>query len=359
MIEVRINGQGLRGLLAAPPRTDDQMNAVCRTLEVQIQNAQELENYLGQQVELWVDNKRWYVGNLRKRIKSSNGTIVYTAYDPLYFVAKNPDDYYIENETANQAIKTAATNIGLRIANLTNTGVVLGPLLYLGTEANKVWVDLIARTHEQTTKRFYYRYQPDYDKEGLLLYERVVPKKVWAFQVGVNLESVEMEESVEDIVTVIKLVNRDTGKIVTKVANEAAKQYGKTVHFEEVSKDKDKIMETLAQKLLDKLSKVAITVKADGVNPGNMPQFFSGDVIYVQEPNTGLMAGYYIRNVSQSFESDKLIKLAFDITITPDLPEVEIEDADEQGKKKKDSSGKGVQENYSKEVQDALSEYGL
>jgi hypothetical protein len=92
MIGLRINNQELRDLLAGPPRITDQLNAVCRTLEVTLQQAEGIENYLGQNVELWYGGKRWFVGFLARRSYNSTGAITYVAYDPLYYLKKNTDD---------------------------------------------------------------------------------------------------------------------------------------------------------------------------------------------------------------------------------------------------------------------------
>jgi len=99
-----------------------------------------------------------------------------------------------------------------------------------------VAIDQLARTCEANKKRFWLRYAPDHDAEGLELFERVIPSKLWAFQVGVNIISATYDESIEDTITVVELVNRETGKVVTKTDSKKLKAYGKAVHFEEVDK---------------------------------------------------------------------------------------------------------------------------
>ncbi|MCO5387790.1 MAG: hypothetical protein NHB14_20705 [Desulfosporosinus sp.] len=320
-----------------------------------------LENYVGQPIELWYGGKRWFMGFLTRRRIGSDGAITYMAYDPLYFFKRNTDDWYFVNSTATQAFGVLASRSGIRVAGLANTGVVFPALYYPGAVADKVGVDLLARTIKGGGKKYWFRYQPDDGNDGLILFEKLVPPKIWAFQVGINLVNVSKEESLDDTATVVKLVNRETGKVVVKTDAVAFKQFGQLVHFEEVDKDQASTMEAQAIKLLEDLKKVAVTMSAEGVNPDQViPQLFSGDAIYVEEPVTGLVGGYYIRNVSHSFEGNNLIKLNFDITIAPDVPALTYESATDKPKSSTGSSeGKGVQQAYSAEVTDLLSKYGI
>jgi len=358
-LDIRINNQSLREVLNGPPVIKDQLNAVCRTLEVPVQNADGLENYLGQPIELWYGGSRWFMGFLMRRAKASDGAFKYLAYDPLYFMKRNKDDWYFKNMTATQGFTDLAKKSGVRVASLANTGAVLPALYYQGAEADKVGIDLLARTYKANGKRYWFRYKPDYGSDGLYLFERVVPSKIWAFQVGVNLESASLEETVEETATVVNLINRETGKTVTRTDAEALKKYGQLVHFEEVSKEEADTMEKKAQELLKNLAKVKTTMTAAGINPDRLiPQLYSGDAIYVEEKNTGLLGGYYILNVSHSFDNDNLVSLAFDIQAAPDIPTVQYENAAKTSKAGSDS-GKGVQQEYSDEVKDLMTKYGI
>lgn len=361
MMDVRAGGKSIMQLIAGAPVITDQVDAVCRTLELTPHKVDGLESYLGQTIELWYNNTRWFVGKLFKRSIGADGGLSYSVYDPLYFWKRFPEDWYFKDTTATQGFRTIAAKVGTKVYSLANTGAVLRALYYQGAEADKVAIDLLANTYKSNKRRFWYRYNPGVDTEGLELFERKVPSKIWMFQVGVNLTAASYEESIEEMATVVKLVNRDTGKVVRVVNADAFKKYGHMVHFEEVDKDKAKYMGQTAKDLLDQLSKVNITMNAEGINPNNtMPQFFSGDVIYVEERTTGILGGFYIRNVTQTFESDTLIRLAFDITRAPELPTVQYEDAAEKAKEKpKKQNGTTQQQTYDPETQKVMDQYGI
>lgn len=318
-----------------------------------------LENYQGQTVELWYGGKRWFIGTLRKRGSSHSGVISYLVYDPMIFMNKNVDDFYFPGQTAKQTINELAKASAVRVHNLVNTGAVLPPLYYQGAEADKVAVDQLVRTYGANKKKYWLRYNPGYGEEGLDLFERVVPTKLWAFQVGVNLTSASMDESIEETITVIKLVNRDTGKVVQKVDEVKLKAYGKSVHFEEIDKDAADTMESKATELLQSLSSMSISQQIEGINPNNtMPQLYSGDYIYVEEKYTHIMGGYHIRNITQTFTSDNLITVSMDIERSPYVPEIQFEDA-MKNPSEDTNGGSGVQQEYSPELNSVMDQYGL
>lgn len=356
-LDLRVNGQSLRELLAAPPVIKDNLNAVCRTLDFTVRAADDLTNYVGQPVELWYDGKPWYFGFIFKKGYDSAGSVLYTAYDPLIWLKKNPDDYYYKNMTATQILKDLANTLGIKINSLANTGAVFKALYYQGAQPDKIGVDVLARTAQQTGKKYWYRYE---GTKGLTLFERVVPSEIWAFQVGVNLTSAKHEESLEETATVVKLVNRETGKTVTKASADGIKQYGRMVHFEEVDKEQAATMGTKAQELLNKLEKVNVSSSLEGINPDRvMPQLYSGDVIYVEEERTQLIGAYHIKNVAQTFASDNLVKLALDVKAAPEIPTLQYQDAVKKAEKKEGSSGVSTDPVYSEEMKKIMAQYGL
>lgn len=365
-LDIRLNNQSLRPLLNGPPKIVDQLNAVCRTLEIPIQKADGLQNFLGQPVELWYGGKRWFIGYLRRRGVQSDGSIVYKCYDPMYFF-KNKDDWYFKNMTANQMVKKIAEASGVKVASLANTGVVFNYLYYPGKPGDLVAIDGLARTHKANGKKYWLRYKPDAGSDGLTLYEKVLPKNLWAFQVGVNLERASYEESIEETATIVKLVNRETGKVVVRKDDQAIKSWGGTVHFEEVDKDAAATMETKAQDLLKNLSKINTAMAAEGLNPGQvMPQFFSGDVIYIEEHTTRLIGAYHIRNITQLFESDNLVRLGMDVQEAPNIPVIQYDDATnkdkgpvEAAKATTPTAGKGVAEHSSAEIDRLIAKYDI
>ena len=125
----------------------------------------------------------------------------------------------------------------------------------------------------------------------------------------------------------VKLINRETGKTATKVNAKNKALYGNTQYYEEIS-DKDKNLSKMAKQKLKSLSKITSTMNMSGLNSdGAMGQFFVGDPIYVEEKNTGMVGGYWVRNVSHTFLADDAIQLDFDLTATEDIPEIQYDNS--------------------------------
>lgn len=329
MIDVRAGGYSLRSVLTAIPKISDQTDGVCRTLTLQVKNSKEIKHLMGQTVEMYNGAERLFIGKIRRRGLDIEGSASLLAYDPLFHFKKNTDDYYYAKGTmtATKIFKDLAERTGIKVGDLANTKVVLPALFYRGGEPNKIAVDTLARTKAAGGKNFWFRYDPSVDNEGLQLFERIVPIEVWAFQLGVNLTDASYEESAEELFTQVKLVNRETGKVVIKQNKAAYDKYGQTQHFEEVDKEGAANMERQANSLIKQVSQVAVTSSIAGVNNGDMPMFFSGDVVYVEDKNTGLIGAYHIRNVDQEYVSKDLINVAMDITKAAGIPDIEYDSA--------------------------------
>lgn len=330
-LEIKLNKQEISGLLSGPPKISDPLESATRVLDLEVSTTTDLRNYLGQAVELWYGGKLWFYGFLFKRSYTERKNAGYVVYDPCFFMSKNSDDFYIKNMTATQGFRTLAERTGVTLGKLANTKAVFKALYYQGKLPDEIAADLIARTYQATGKKYWYRFNPDLNNFGLTLFERKIPAKVWAFQVGVNLTAASLEESIEDAVTRVKLVERETGKTVVKTKDflpHKAPDFGKMTYFEEVSKDDAAGMEQKAKEYLNKLAKIKTDMSIEGVNPNRViPQLFSADVIYAEERNTKILGAYHIKNISQTFRSKNLVEISADIQRAPGIPEIKVEDA--------------------------------
>lgn len=359
MIKLIVDGKDITNLLVAPPKITDQLEGACRTLDVQIHKVDNVALGNGELVQLYVNGSRWFYGFIRKyEIKERSEALEFKVYDPCYFLAKTKDDFYYKNQTGTQIVNAMAVRSGVRVKALENTEAVFAALHYPGAQADKIVVDVIARTYRVNDRKFWYRYDPSDSGDGLILFERRLPAKVWVFQPGNNLLDASYSASVEEMITVVKLVNRETGKIVNKVDEAGAEQYGPTVYFSEVGKDDADNMDTLAAQKLKELGKVKVEMGVTGINSGiKMPMFYTGDVIYVAANVTGIVGAYYIKNVTHEIISSDLVLLDFDVVLAPDIPALQYTDADEVKKQVKD--GEGMKQEYSDEVKSAIEKYGL
>lgn len=336
-LQLKIDGEDFTGLLVAgTPVIKEQLNACCRTLEFSLMLSGIHQNLEGHEAELYYGGKRWFIGFIRKQKDTNTGVTNVKVYDYLYLFSKRDDDYYFKNQTATQIIKTMAKKAGVKIYKLENTKVTIKYVFYKKGSPDKIAVDVLARTWKGGGDKFWFRYNPVHN--GIQLHKRTVPTEIWVFKTGDNLISATRERSIEDMYNTVKVINRETGKTVTKVNAKNKALYGNTQYYEEVS-DKDTNLAKYAASKLKSLSKISTTLTMTGVNTdGAMGQFYVGDPIYVEEKNTGMVGGYWVRNVTHNFLSNNLIRIDFDLTKTEDIPDIQYKDAID---KSKNSSCKG------------------
>ncbi|MCM3789419.1 NlpC/P60 family protein [Domibacillus indicus] len=329
MIRIEVAGQDVSQLIAEPPRIDDPIESITRKFEFTLFSHKIPE---GADVEFFVQNRREFIGKVYRRRFVDDRQMQYVAYDPLYKL-KSVNDWHFPGMTLGQIYKQLLKACEINIGNIPNTKIILTELWYQKEKAVTALTDSMARTKAKTNTRWMPRYNPYTDAADLVLLE--TPKLMWSFQVGVNLTEATYEEDGENMATVVKLINRETGQIVTKQNAVQRKKYGMIQDMEEVSKEDAANINGLAQKFLDEVSSVGITASVSGVSDGKMPVFFSADMVYIEEQFSGLLGGYHIRNAVHEFQSDGLISVAVDVQKTAYVPEIQIEDANEDPAKKK------------------------
>ncbi len=323
---ITIGGTDVTRAVTSPPTITDEINANCCTLQFNVQQEKNPQKLIGQAVELKINEATWFYGYVRKQDPTATGDIGLTVYDPLFNFSRHTDDFYFKTQTATQVFTTMAEKTGVPLGAVANTEAVFPQLYYPATAVDTVCVDVLARTRHANGRKFWYRYDPV--EKAVIMFERTVPADIWVFKVGHNLTSATKSDSVVDTFTSVKLVNRETGQTVIKTNDAVAAEYNlQTQYFEEVN-DADTDINTQAATVLEEKSKLSSTMSIEGINPyATIPRLYKGDAIYVEEPNTGLVGGYYIRNVTTTIQADTLVTLAMDIVTAPDLPEIKYDDA--------------------------------
>lgn len=324
---VIIGGTDVTRAVTAPPTINDEINANCCTFQFTVQQERNPQNLLGKVVEMYINGVRWFYGTVRTQEGTANGDIALTVYDPLFTFSRFTDDFYFKTQTATQIFTTCAEKTGVPLGAVANTEDVFPQLYYPAAAVDKVCVDVLARTRKANGRKFWYRFDPV--TASVTMFERTVPADIWVFKVGLNLTAASKSDSVTETFTSVKLVNRETGQTVVKTNDAVANEYDlHTQYFEEMSSDDTTDINTQAATRLEEKSKLASTMRIEGINPdGVIPRLYKGDPIYVEEPNTGLVGGYYIRNITTTVQADTLIVLAMDIVAAPDLPEIQYDDA--------------------------------
>lgn len=325
---VNIAGTDVTRALTSNLPIKDELNANCCTLTFSVQQETQLQELIGKPVEILQDGTTsWFYGMIRKQDPTATGGTQFTVYDPLFNFSRHNDDFYFKNQTATQIITATCEKAGVPLGDVANTEAVFPQLYYPNTSAEKVAVDALARTKNANGRKFWFRADPQ--SKGIILFERTVPAEIWVFKVGHNLTSATKSKSVVSTFTSVKLVNRETGQTVIKTNDAVAEEYNLHTQFFEEVNDADTDINSRASEIIEEKSKIDTSMHLEGINPGGIiPRLYTGDAIYVEDPVTGIVGGYYIRNITQTIEADSLVTLSMDIVIAPDLPEIQVQDAD-------------------------------
>lgn len=110
----------------------------------------------GNAVKFAVDNTNVFFGYIFSIQRDKSNRIRVTAYDQLRYL-KNKDSYIYTNKRADQLVSMIASDFGLNVGSLVNTGYVIGAKV----EDNKTLFDIIQNSLDETlrnTTRLYVLY---------------------------------------------------------------------------------------------------------------------------------------------------------------------------------------------------------
>lgn len=271
---------------------------------------------------------------------SSDGSLNITAYDSNVYFAKSNDSRTFINKKASDIIRTLATDFGVHIGDIADTGYVI-PYLQL---SNQTLYDMILKaltiTRRQTNRRFFVG-----NKGGKLTLTEGVSNTKYLFKDAENLISVSYSRSIEETKTQVKVIGGAKGKETVVVVKdvEKRKKYGVLQVVEEMDeKATASQVKQRAQALLKDQSVVAeqLSVEVLGV-----PEVDVGTPVYIVNSMTATDGGYYVTSVNHEYSAG-LHKMSLELTRTYDLPTIEINSDEitkpkpEKKKKKSDSKTK-------------------
>jgi hypothetical protein len=186
-------------------------------------------------------------------------------------------------------------------------------------------ITALTETKKHTGRRFILL-----NKGGkLVLQERKAQVTQFILENSVNIISARYSQSIEDMKTQVKVIGGDDEKkpIVAMAKSDALiKKYGIMQHLENAdSKLKKSQIEQLARQLLKEYGTIddEASIEAIGID-----SVIAGTSVYVKEPLTGIMGGYYVITDSHRYENGTHT-MSITLSATDELPTLEYEEVDE------------------------------
>jgi hypothetical protein len=302
----------------------------CRTLNVSLTNTLDGRKRIftfekGAEIRFYNAGTELFRGVIFADEISRDGKHSITAYDENVYLTKSIDTRKFTNMKASDIVRRLCSDFGIPVGSIADTGYVIPKLILRDKSLYDMILTALTETKKHTGRRFILL-----NKGGkLVLQERKAQVTQFILENGVNIISARYSQSIEDMKTQVKVIGGDHDKnpIVATVKNDVlVKKFGVMQHLENAdSKLTKSQIEQLARQLLKEHGTIAdeATVEAIGID-----SVIAGTSVYVKEPLTGIMGGYYVITDSHRYENGTHT-MSITLSATDELPTLEYEEVDE------------------------------
>lgn len=267
-----------------------------------------------------LNGKTLFVGIIYAYEIGSSGEMSLTCYDANVYLTKSHDIRQFKNRKASDIIRQLANDFGIPVGAIADTGYVIPLLILRNKSLYEMILIALTLTRKQTGKRFFIG-----NKDGkLTLSSPAEPVNRFILKAGANIIDASYSLSIEDTKTQVKVTGGDKKNPITAVVknDDLRKRYGVMQHVEEM--DEKATASQVKQQAATLLKELAVINDQANVDAFGIPEVITGTAVYVVEPMTGLVGGYYVSNDSHTFENG-LHTMSLELTRTYDLPPIEID----------------------------------
>lgn len=201
---------------------------------------------------------------------TANFTFEYTAYDRLIYLAKSKTTRKFSDVTAETAIAQIANDNGIAVGNICTMGVTLN-FIADNMSYTEIIKKIFALTSAQTGK--YYSFYMSQDKLYVVEQSTVIEK--YTASDSVNVQNSQHEESIEDMVSKVVIVDSNGAAIGTITDDSDVSAYGTITDIYKVDPKQD--TQSNAKALLK-----TVSFKSSITAVGNI-QCIAGFAVTVQE----------------------------------------------------------------------------
>jgi hypothetical protein len=273
----------------------------------------------GGQMEFRNDGTLLFRGVVFSTDISERGDMNVTAYDENVYLTKSTENRKFTNVKASEIARRICSDFSIPVGKISDTGYVIPKLIMRDKTLYDILLYALTLTRKQTGKRFFI------GNEGGKFYLRSATEKTsrYLLERGRNITGASYSESIEDTKTQVKVIGGKDDKYVVKLKNDAlAKKYGvmQAVEFMDEKATKSQV-EQRAKTLLKESGFIDDQANVEVIG---FDDIITGTAVYVREPMTGIIGGYYVTGDSHSFHNG-LHTMSLELSATYDLPKIEIE----------------------------------
>lgn len=272
----------------------------------------------GKRMEFRNQNQVLFIGIVFSTDINRNGDMQVTIYDENIYLLKTFESRKFSKVKASDIARRLCADFGIPIGHISDTGYIIPTLICREKSLYEIMLMALTVTRKQTGKRFFI-----WSKNGRLMIttgSEQVSK--YLIESGTNILEASYSESIEETKTRVKVIGGKDGKFVATAKDSALeKQYGIMQAVEKMEEDATKSqVEQRAKTLLKERAVIddQATITALGID-----EIITGTAVYVREPMTGIIGGYYVTSDNHSYQNGSHT-MTLELSHTYDLPQIEI-----------------------------------
>ena len=230
------------------------------------------------------------------------GTILITAYDPLYYLKSKDDRYYKANTTAKAIIVDIAKAWGIPLGTVQGPNVALAKQIFRGNALKDMISDVLKQAKKRGAGKYVVR-----SKLGKL--DVVQPGQnspVYHFGADSNVSLVDDQQDIESLVTRVKIIGAEDkeGRAPVRATKDGRTEFGVLQDLiYERQYDNLSAAKKAADEILEEYGKPQ---KKRKVIAPDLPFLRKGDMVHI---TAGTLNGYYIASSIRRRLKDKTMTL--------------------------------------------------
>lgn len=274
----------------------------------------------GEVIQFYVSGTKIFTGVVFTPNINDLGQMSVICFDRNYYALKNSATRQFKNIKASTIITQLAKDFGIPVGEIEDTGYLIPKLILRNKSLHEMMLKALTLTKNQTGKRFFFG-----NENGKLTIRQhknnVAP---WILAAGSNLIGANYSISIEELKNQVHVVGGKDDKYSHLVKSiDSQKLYGIMQHYEEM--DEKATLSQVKQRAETLLKELNVLDDQADVTAIGIIDVITGCGVYVREPMTGLLGGYYVSSDVHTFsESNHTMQLT--ISKSLEMPDIEISD---------------------------------
>lgn len=272
-----------------------------RTVEITIINAPNDENVTnlnlnigaGDIIKLHENNDLIFFGEIQNAKRTGEtGTITYSGYDLLNHLLKSTGVYNFSDTTAEKITEKVCADLEIETGNVAESKAPIKKMIIDGDTIYDIIMKAYTKAAEQTGEKYICRMNGpklSVETKGTVVKNFVLAEEY-------NIINAEYEETIENMVNVVKIYDNKGVQVGEVRNNEWVEKYG---IYQQIYKKEKGINETAAADNM--LQGVEKRISLDGIN-GDLA-CIAGNAVEVYDKTTGLSGIFWIDKDSHTWEN--------------------------------------------------------